>query len=87
MGSGAAERSAEGVGGYPGEAVDRLAVKDQSEKQRRKFKRARGAQQTHPAAPLIILRSINVSLFIYLFIFLFIFKIIHRHNNLGLTST
>lgn len=26
-------------------------------------------------------------LFIYLFIFLFIFKIIHRHNNLGLTST
>lgn len=66
--------------------MDRLAVKDQSEKQRRISNGPRELGN-RPAAPLIILRSINVSFFIYLFIFLFIFKIIHRHNNLGLTST
>lgn len=58
------------MGGYLGEAAARLAVIDQSEKQRQKFKRAQGPRQTDPAAPLIILRTINVSLFIYLFSYL-----------------
>lgn len=54
----------------PGEAMDRLAVKDQSEKQRRISNGPRELGN-RPAAPLIILRSINVSFFIYLFSYLF----------------
>lgn len=73
VGSGIVEHLAVGWGGwggYLGEAVDRLTVKDQSEKQRQKFKGAQGARQTDPAALLIMLRSINVFLFIYLFSYL-----------------
>lgn len=55
----------------PGEPVDRLAVKDQSEKQRMISNGPRELGN-RPAAPLIILRSINVSSFIYLFSYLFL---------------
>lgn len=49
--------------------MDRLAVKDQSEKQRQISNGPRELGN-RPAAPLIILRSINVSfLFIYFLIY------------------
>lgn len=51
--------------------MDRLAVKDQSEKQRRISNGPRELGN-RPAAPLIILRSINVPFFIYLFSYLFL---------------
>lgn len=55
--------------GGSGEAMDRLAVRDQSEKQRRISNGPRELS-SRPAAPLIILRSINVSfLFIYFLIY------------------
>ena len=57
--------------GEPGEPMDRLAVKDQSEKQRMISSGPRELGN-RPAAPLIILRSINVSFFIYLFSYLFL---------------
>lgn len=61
----------EALTGGSGEAVDRLAVKDQSEKQRRISNGPRELGN-RPAAPLIILRSINVPFFIYLFSYLFL---------------
>lgn len=57
-------------GGGPGEAMDRLAVKDQSEKQRRISNRPRELGN-RPAAPLIILRSINVSLFLFIYFLIY----------------
>lgn len=52
-----------------GIAVDRLAVRDQSEKQRQ-ISNGPGELGNKPAPPLIILRSINVLfLFIYFLIY------------------
>lgn len=51
--------------------MDTLAVKDQSDKQRLISNGPRELGK-RPTAPLIILRSINVSFFIYLFSYLFL---------------
>lgn len=60
------------LAGEAGEAADRLAVKDQSEKQRQISNGPRELGN-RPAAPLIILRSINVSFFLFIYLFSYLF--------------